>query len=104
MRLYKLQYPRITVCIVVFNGQPHIANALASVVSQNYPNLELLIIDGGSTDGTLDVLNEFAERITKLISEPDAGIYDAMNKACAIAQGDWLLFLGCDDILLPSLS
>ncbi len=91
-------------CIVVFNGQPHIANALDSVLNQKYRDVELLVIDGGSTDGTLEVLDRYACRIAKVVSEPDRGIYDAMNKACAMAQGDWLIFLGCDDLLLDSFS
>jgi glycosyltransferase involved in cell wall biosynthesis len=95
--------PRITVCIVVFNGRQHISDALASVANQSYSDLELIVIDGGSTDGTLGVLNEYAGKITKLVSEPDSGIYDAMNKACAIANGDWLIFLGCDDTLSGSI-
>jgi glycosyltransferase involved in cell wall biosynthesis len=73
------------------------------VVNQSYSDLELVVIDGGSTDGTLEVLNEYAGKITKLVSEQDSGIYDAMNKAREIAQGDWLIFLGCDDTLLGSL-
>jgi len=96
--------PRITVCIVVFNGYAHIAQALASVAAQTYPDTELLVIDGGSTDGTLDILKKYASSIAHIVSEPDKGIYDAMNKACAMAQGDWLIFLGCDDVLLNSLS
>jgi glycosyltransferase involved in cell wall biosynthesis len=95
--------PRITVCIVVFNGRQHISDALASVANQSYSDLELIVIDGGSTDGTLEVLNEYAGKITKLVSEQDSGVYDAMNKACAMAHGDWLIFLGCDDALSGSL-
>lgn len=95
--------PRISVCIVVFNGLPHIGDALASVANQSYSDLELIVIDGGSTDGTLAVLNEYAGKITKIVSEQDRGIYDAMNKACTMAQGDWLIFLGCDDTLSGSL-
>jgi glycosyltransferase involved in cell wall biosynthesis len=95
--------PRITVCIVVFNGRQHISDALASVANQSYSDLELIVIDGGSTDGTLEVLNEYAGKITKLVSEQDSGVYDAMNKACAMAHGDWLVFLGCDDALSGSL-
>lgn len=99
-----MQPPRISVCIVVFNGRAHIADALDSVLDQKYRNVELLVVDGGSTDGTLDVLSQYADRISKVVSEPDRGIYDAMNKACAMAQGDWLIFLGCDDVLLDSLA
>lgn len=74
------------------------------MLNQGYEHMELLVVDGGSTDGTLDVLEKYALRITKVVSEPDRGIYDAMNKACAMAQGDWLIFLGCDDVLLDSLA
>ena len=95
--------PRISIGIVVYNGVAHIRRALDSVVQQPYKNIELIVVDGGSTDGTLEVLREYAPYIPVLVSEPDRGIYDAMNKVCARASGDWLIFLGCDDVLLDKL-
>jgi glycosyltransferase involved in cell wall biosynthesis len=95
--------PQLSVCIVVLNGNKHIGQALESVVNQKYPSLELIVIDGGSTDGTLETIRKYSQHIRHLVSEPDRGIYDAMNKACAKAQGDWLIFLGCDDVMLDSL-
>lgn len=95
--------PKISIGIVVFNGIEHIRHVLESVVGQPYKNIELIVVDGGSTDGTLSVLNEYSKDISVLISEPDKGIYDAMNKVCSLATGDWLIFLGCDDVLLDAL-
>lgn len=95
--------PKISIGLVVYNGAEHIRGALNSIVRQSYKNIELIVVDGGSTDGTLDVLNEYAEHISVLVSEPDKGIYDAMNKVCSLATGDWLIFLGCDDVLLDTL-
>ena len=95
--------PKISVGLVVYNGVEHIRSALDSIVRQSYKNIELIVVDGGSTDGTLDVLHEYAEHISVLVSEPDKGIYDAMNKVCSLATGDWLIFLGCDDNLFDTL-
>jgi glycosyltransferase involved in cell wall biosynthesis len=95
--------PHITVGIVVFNGYPVISAAIASVFAQTYEKVELVVVDGGSSDGTLAVLNSNAHRIANFVSEPDKGIYDAMNKCCAMARGDWLIFLGSDDVLLNCL-
>lgn len=95
--------PRISIGLVVFNGIEHIRVALDNIVRQSYRNIELIVVDGGSTDGTKNVLDEYAEHIAVLISEPDKGIYDAMNKVCSLATGDWLIFLGCDDVLLDTV-
>ena len=95
--------PKISIGIVVFNGVEHIKRALDSVIGQPYKNIELIVMDGGSTDGTQNVLNEYAEHFSVLVSESDKGIYDAMNKVCSLANGDWLIFLGCDDILVDTL-
>ena len=103
MGRHRLSAIRITVCIVVFNGYPQVLDAVESVAQQKYPNVELVIVDGGSTDGTLDALKGLSSGISTLVSEPDRGIYDAMNKALSIARGDWLVFLGSDDRLLDSL-
>ena len=95
---------KISVGIVVYNGVEHIRNALDSIVRQTYKNIELVVVDGNSDDGTQDVLNEYAQHISVLASEPDRGIYRAMNKVCSLATGDWLIFLGCDDVLLDALA
>ena len=96
-------FPMISIGIVVYNGVEYIRRAIESVEGQLYKNIELIVVDGGSTDGTLSVLSEYSKYISVMVSEPDKGIYDAMNKVCSIATGDWLIFLGCDDVLLDSL-
>jgi glycosyltransferase involved in cell wall biosynthesis len=89
--------PLITVITVVLNGKKHLEEAILSVINQTYENVEYIIIDGGSTDGTLEIINKYNEQIDYWVSEPDNGIYDAMNKAVALARGDWLY----DDKLYP---
>jgi glycosyltransferase involved in cell wall biosynthesis len=92
--------PLISVAIVSFNAKPTIQRAIRSVLDQRSRHTELVLVDGGSTDGTLDVIRELAPWPGRWLSEPDRGIYDAMNKAMTMARGDWLLFLGADDELL----
>ena len=99
----KNDLPMITLGMVVYNGIEHIKDALDSIVRLSYRNIELVVVDGGSTDGTLNILSEYSKYISVLVSEPDKGIYDAMNKLCTLATGDWLIFLGCDDVLLDAL-
>ncbi len=96
--------PKISVGIAVYNGVEHISNALDSIVRQTYKNIKLVVVDGRSEDGTRNVLDEYARYISVLVCEPDKGIYDAMNKVCSLATGDWLIVLGCDDVLLDSFS
>lgn len=95
--------PKISIGLVVYNGAEHIISVLDSIVRQPYKDIELIVVDGASNDGTQNILNEYAEHIFVLVSEPDKGIYDAMNKVCSLATGDWLIFLGCDDVLLEAL-
>jgi glycosyltransferase involved in cell wall biosynthesis len=95
--------PLITIITVVFNGDKHLEQTVISVINQTYNNVEYIIIDGGSTDSTIDILHKYEEVIDYWVSEPDKGIYDAMNKALTIAKGDWILFLGSDDILINCL-
>lgn len=85
--------------MVCRNPGPRLHTALASVWTQQGLVPELVVIDGASTDGTREWLEGQRPRITALVSEPDGGIYEAMNKAVARASGDWLLFLGADDTL-----
>lgn len=77
---------KISVVTVVRNNVEHIAETIRSVLDQNYPELEYIVIDGASTDGTVDVVRSFGDRIAQFVSEPDRSLYDAMNKG--IAPGD----------------
>jgi len=92
----------VSVVTVVRNGIKTIEQTILSVINQDYHDFEYIIIDGVSTDGTLEILNKYSDKISKIISEPDVGIYDAMNKGIALANGDWVYFLGCDDVLYES--
>jgi len=89
--------PLISVITVVKNGAATLRDTLESVYSQTYANIELIVIDGGSDDGTVDILREHDERIDIWVSEPDGGIYDAMNKALDMASGKYVHFLNADD-------
>jgi hypothetical protein len=93
--------PLVTVVTAVFNGVGTIKGCIESVLRQDYSHIEHVIIDGGSTDGTVEVLREYEDRIGLWRSEPDRGIYDAWNKALREARGEWLCFLGADDEFLP---
>lgn len=91
---------KITIATVCYNAEKSIEESVISVVNQTYRNLEYIIVDGGSSDSTLDILNRYKDRISLIVSESDNGIYDAMNKALSLSSGDFLLFLGSDDHLL----
>lgn len=94
-----IKYPKISIITVCFNSIKTINQTIHSVINQTYPNIEYIIIDGGSVDGSVDIIKEYQERITYWVSEPDSGIYDAMNKGINIATGDYIQFLGSDDCL-----
>jgi glycosyltransferase len=89
---------KISVITAVFNRNQTISQALDSVLSQTYPLVETILIDGASTDGTLDVLESYRSNLSKFISEPDKGVYDALNKGISQSTGDVLGFLHADDI------
>ncbi|MFM6976631.1 MAG: glycosyltransferase family 2 protein [Sphingobacteriaceae bacterium] len=94
--------PRLSVVTVVYNNAPDLERTMLSVLGQTYPNIEYLLIDGGSTDGTLAIIKKYESRLAKWISEKDAGIYDAMNKGLALATGDYVLFMNSgDEIYAP---
>jgi Glycosyltransferases involved in cell wall biogenesis len=98
--------PLITIITVSYNAIKTIEDTILSVLSQTYPNIEYIIIDGGSTDGTLDIIKKYQDRISYWVSEADKGIYDAMNKGWHIAKKEsYILFIGADDkiISLPSV-
>jgi glycosyltransferase involved in cell wall biosynthesis len=92
----------ISIVTVTFNAEKYIDQCIASVKNQSYPNIEHIIIDGGSTDETIAKLEK--SNVKFWISEPDKGIYDAMNKSIKYTNGDWILFLGADDTLFAGFS
>ncbi len=96
--------PLVTVIIVVRNGVRTLERALQSVFAQDRSLVECVVIDGSSTDGTVELLERLSPQIDRWVSEPDEGIYDAMNKGVAIARGQFVYFLGCDDVLLADVS
>ena len=89
---------KISIITVVYNNCETIANAIESVLSQNYTNIEYIIVDGNSHDGTLEIINKYASKISKIVSEKDNGIYDAMNKGLKLSTGDVIGILNSDDL------
>lgn len=91
--------PTVSIITVVFNRKNDLKKTIASIRSQTYPNIEYLVIDGSSSDGTLDVIKKYAEQkiISRWVSEPDNGLYDAMNKGIEMASGDYLWFINAGD-------
>ncbi|MVN20001.1 glycosyltransferase family 2 protein [Mucilaginibacter arboris] len=89
--------PLLSVITVVFNNVNDIERTMLSVLNQTYPNIEYLVIDGKSTDGTLEIIEKYRSRLAVFISEKDAGIYDAMNKGLAKATGDYVVFMNSGD-------
>lgn len=94
---------KISIITVVFNGVDILEKTILSVLSQKHNNIEFIIIDGGSDDGTVEIIKRYEEKLAYWISEKDYGIYDAMNKAIEIATGDGLLFLNAGDCLVGSV-
>lgn len=89
--------PLISIIMVVYNGEDYLEEAILSVINQTYDNVEYIVIDGGSTDSTLDIIKKYADEIDYWISENDEGVFDAWNKALKLSHGQWVGFLGADD-------
>jgi glycosyltransferase involved in cell wall biosynthesis len=89
--------PVLSVITIVYNNAADIERTMLSVLNQTYPHIEYIIIDGASTDGTLQIIGKYKDRLSKFISEKDNGIYDAMNKGLALAGGDYVLFMNSGD-------
>lgn len=94
---------KISVVTVCYNAADTIEKTMLSVLNQTYHDIEYIIIDGGSTDGTVEIIRKYADRIAYWVSEPDKGIYDAMNKGIKVATGEYIYFLGADDLLCENV-
>ena len=91
---------KISIITITLNSEKYLEQTIHSVTQQTYPNIEYILVDGGSTDRTLDIITKHEPQIDEWISEPDDGIADAMNKGLRLATGDYILFLHSDDYLL----
>ena len=93
---------KISIIIATFNAGKTLHRCLNRITSQLNQETELIIIDGGSTDNTHDIIKSYSSKVNYFISEPDMGIYDAWNKGIKASQGEWIMFLGADDLLKPN--
>ncbi|WP_419767652.1 glycosyltransferase family 2 protein [Arcobacter sp.] len=91
-------YPTISIITVTYNAKKYLEKTIISVLSQEYEKIEYIIIDGASTDGTINIIRKYEKDITYWVSKPDKGIYDAMNKAINIATGEWINFMNAGDV------
>lgn len=89
--------PKLSVITIVYNNVKHIERTILSIIGQTYENIEYIVVDGASTDGTVDLIKKYEQQISKWISEPDEGIYNAMNKGLSMANGDYVLFMNSGD-------
>ncbi|UHG90331.1 glycosyltransferase family 2 protein [Spirosoma oryzicola] len=88
---------KVSIITVVFNGAEHIRDCIESVLNQTYTDIEYIVVDGKSTDGTVDIIRSYGTKIARFVSEPDKGLYDAMNKGIGMATGDVIGLLNADD-------
>jgi len=96
------ELPKVSIITSVFNAENTLEKCIISVKHQTYPNLEYIVIDGGSSDKSVEIIKNYNDVVTVWKSEPDEGIYDAWNKGLQRATGEWILFLGADDVLKPN--
>ena len=96
--------PLISIVTVVYNGEEFLEKTILSVLNQSYDNIEYIIIDGGSIDGTVDIIKKYEDKIDYWVSEKDSGIYDAMNKGSEIATGNFINFMNAGDVFYKNES
>ena len=94
--------PTFSIITITYNAVRLVEQTLLNVLSQSYPNIEYIVIDGGSTDGTVDIIRRYESGLAYWVSEPDKGIYDAMNKGLQKATGDYVSFINAGDTLCSS--
>lgn len=94
--------PKISIITACYNAEKTIEQTIQSVITQTYDNIEYIIVDGASSDGTMDIVNKYRDKIDLIISEPDEGIYDAFNKGGKVASGDYIQYLNADDYLIDN--
>lgn len=92
-----MKMKKVSIVMVTFNASNCVELTIQSVLNQIYSDYEYIVMDGGSTDGTIDILSRYKQKFTYLVSEPDNGIYDAMNKAIGRANGEWIIFMNAGD-------
>ena len=95
-----MYYPKISVVTPVYNQVQYLEKTILSIVNQNYPNLEYIIIDGGSTDGSVDIIKKYEQYLTYWVSESDSGMYDAIQKGFDKSTGEIMCWLNADDVFL----
>ena len=96
-----MNYPKISIITVCFNMEKYIEQTIQSVLSQEYPNLEYIIVDGKSKDNTMNIVNKYKNKISKVISEPDNGMYHAIDKGIKASSGDIIAWINADDCYFP---
>jgi len=94
---------KLSVITVVYNAVATLERTMLSVINQDFDSFEYIIIDGGSTDGTVEIIKKYQDKVSFWLSESDEGIYDAMNKGTSISKGNWILFLNSGDLLLENV-
>jgi glycosyltransferase involved in cell wall biosynthesis len=92
---------KLSIVIATYNAEEFLNSCLDSIIEEKTDSVELVIIDGGSTDSTLKIIKKYIDQIDFFLSEPDKGIYDAWNKAIGVTKGEWLTFIGSDDVVIP---
>src|SRR5690554_2143132 len=95
-------FPKISIITPSYNQAQFLEKTILSILDQNYPNLEFIIIDGGSTDGSIDIIKKYEDRLTYWVSEKDKGTYDANNKGLEKITGDWWCVVNSDDVLFTN--